>query len=42
MTLIHRIVGFLDERIPQLLQSVIEFGIVLGWNLNPGKNLSNI
>lgn len=42
MTLIYRVVSFLDERVPQLLQDVIEFGTVFRWNLNPSKNLPDI
>jgi len=42
MTSIYRIVGFLNERIPQLPQDAIEFGIILRRNLNPSKNLADI
>lgn len=42
MALIYRVVGLLDECVPQLLQDVVEFGIIFRWNLNPSKDLPNI
>ena len=42
MTLIHHVVGFFYECVSQLLQGVIEFGIIIRWHLNTSKNLPNI
>lgn len=42
MTLIYCVISFFDESVPDLLQNVIEFIIIFGWDLNASENLADV